>query len=100
MSPSASRPSGAATPATRAPIHRRQRRTRLDSCRFSQRANNAACTSTHSKRGVDRIQQSRLAEWLQQALHRAIFQDAGTEGLISVGGDKDDRNLVSASREL
>jgi hypothetical protein len=52
------------------------------------------------QRGIDRVQESCLAEWLQQAFHPAIGKHAGAEVVISVGGYEDDRNLLSATREF
>jgi hypothetical protein len=43
---------------------------------------------------------SRLAEWLEQALHGTPFEQAWTDGLISVSGDEDDWNLLPAKRQF
>src|SRR5258707_13297529 len=53
-------------------------------------------TSSHSKRGIERVKQSRVAEWFEQALHGTLFEHSRADGLISVSGDEDDRNLLPA----
>jgi hypothetical protein len=56
--------------------------------------------SARSKCGIERLTQSRIAEWLEQALHGALFEQAGTDSLISVSGDVDDRNLLLAKGQF
>ena len=56
--------------------------------------------SGHSKSGIERLAQSRVAEWLEQALHGTLFEQAWTNALILVSGDEDDRNLFPAKRQL
>src|SRR5712664_4906497 len=56
--------------------------------------------SAHSKCGIERLKQSRVAERLEQALHGTLFERAWTDGLICLSGDEDDRNLLPASRQL
>src|ERR1700719_3545409 len=48
--------------------------------------------SGHSKSGIERLAQSRGAEWLEQALHGTLSEQAWTNALILVSGDEDDRN--------
>jgi hypothetical protein len=49
---------------------------------------------------MERIKQSRVAEWLEQALHRTLFEHSRTNSLVSAGGDKDDRNLLTATLQF
>src|SRR6266446_4830560 len=56
--------------------------------------------SAQSKCGIERLKQSRLAEWLEQAFHGTLCEHAWTDGLISVSGDEDDRNLLLAMRQF
>src|SRR5260370_21771336 len=57
---------------------------------------NVATRSAHAKSGIERLTQSRIAERLEKALHGTLFEHAWTDGLISVSGDEDDRNLFPA----
>src|ERR1700686_2889363 len=56
--------------------------------------------SGHSKSGIERLAQSRGAEWLEQALHGTPSEQAWTNALVLVSGDEDDRNLFPAKRQL
>src|SRR5262249_46922479 len=56
--------------------------------------------SLPSERGIDGVQQSRLAERLRETLDRPRLERAGTDGFVSESGDEDDRNLLPAPREL
>lgn len=56
--------------------------------------------SAHAQRGIERPQQLRVAEWLEQALQRALFEQAWADGLICVSRDEDDRNLLPVTRQL
>src|SRR6202795_96786 len=49
---------------------------------------------THSKCDIERLKQSRVAEWLEQALHRTLFEHSRAHSLISLSGDEDDWNLL------
>jgi hypothetical protein len=49
---------------------------------------------THSNCGIERLKQGRIAEWLEQALHRALFEHSRAHSLISLSGDEDDWNLL------
>src|SRR6266852_4400666 len=49
---------------------------------------------THSKCDIERLKQSRVAEWLEQALHRTLFEHSRAHTLIFLSGDEDDWNLV------
>src|SRR5271163_2856358 len=62
--------------------------------------NNASHRSVHRKSGIERLPQSRIAEWLEQALHGTLFKQVWTEGLISVSCDEDDRNIQPAERQF
>src|SRR3984893_16305514 len=50
--------------------------------------------SVHLKRGIERLEQSRLAERLEQTLHGTPFEQAWTDRLIAVSGDENDRNRL------
>src|SRR4029077_17936838 len=52
-----------------------------------------------SQCGREGPQQIRLAEWLEETRYGALFEQAGTDGLIWVRGDEDDRNLLAAQRQ-
>jgi hypothetical protein len=39
------------------------------------------------------LKQSRVAEWLEQALHGTLFEHSRAHSLISLSGDEDDWNL-------
>src|SRR5712691_7842628 len=76
---------------------------RTDTSSSTMKTMGVACDmagSAPSKRGIDRFQQGRLAEWLEQALDGTRFEHAGTDGLVSVSGNEDNRNLLPAKREL
>src|SRR5712671_4401116 len=49
---------------------------------------------THSKCDIERLKQSRVAEWLEQALHRTLFEHSRAHSLVSLSGDEDDWNLL------
>jgi hypothetical protein len=49
---------------------------------------------THSKCDIERLEQSRVAEWLEQALDRTLFEHSRAHCLISLSGDKDNWNLL------
>ena len=96
---------GSAIPAIRAPRRRRRRRTRLgrrEPCETTSRQDpsrrpphfiSLPCISQVQKGGsiaqftrkaaLERAEQSRVAEWLEQALHCALFEHAQANGLIS-----------------
>src|SRR5262249_34722020 len=56
--------------------------------------------SAPAQGGLERLQQRRLAERLEQARHGPLGEQAGPVGLIAVRGDEDDRNRVSAPRQF
>src|SRR5215213_2224207 len=60
----------------------------------------AAHLSSFVKSCVERLKQSRLAEWLEKTLHGAAFEQARTHRLIRVSGDEDYRNLLLATRQF
>src|SRR6267378_7999359 len=72
----------------------------MRSCLSHNNARNFSDCSTHAKRCIDCVKQSLLAEWLEQAFHGAIFEHARTNGLVSVGSDEDDWDLLPAERQL
>jgi len=49
---------------------------------------------------MERIKQSRVAEWLEQALHRTLFEQLLANRFICAGGDEDDRNLLPAKLQF
>src|ERR1700675_160428 len=53
--------------------------------------------SVQSKCGVERLTQSRVAEWLEQAIYSALVQQAGSDSFIRLSGDENDRNLLPAN---
>src|ERR1700730_7309475 len=61
---------------------------------------NVAHRSGHSKSGIEGLTQSRIAEWLEQALHGTLLEQFWTDGLISVSGDENDRNLLPAKLQF
>src|SRR6266404_7630573 len=75
-------------------IHEKMRS--LDSFHISPRLDRSA----HTKCGIERLKQSRVAERLEQALHGTLFERAWTDGLICLSGDEDDRNLLPANPQL
>ena len=44
---------------------------------------------------INRLEQSRVAEWLEQAFHGTLFDQALANDHISVGRNEDDRNRLS-----
>src|SRR6266852_5735753 len=55
---------------------------------------------THSKCDIERLKQSRVAEWLEQALHRTLFEHSRAHSLISLSGDEDDWNLLPTTLQF
>src|SRR5580692_7443782 len=49
--------------------------------------------SVHLKRRVESLQQSSIAEWLEQARHRALCQNSRADSFIPIRSDEDDRNV-------
>ena len=49
---------------------------------------------------MERLEQSRVAEWLEQALHRTLCEQLLANRLICAGGDEDDRNLLPAELQF
>ena len=56
--------------------------------------------SGNSKRRIQCSKQSRVAEWLEQALYRSLCEQAWANRLVLVSGDEDDRNILPAKRKL
>src|SRR3989442_1967834 len=48
------------------------------------------------KCGIDRVTQRRIAERLEQARRRTLSEHSGTNSLVSLSGDEDDRYLLPA----
>src|SRR4051794_38518892 len=67
---------------------------------FPTRCKSVANRSAHSKCGIERLKQRRLAEWLEQALHRALFEQAWPGGLVFVSSDENDRNRLPAKHQF
>ena len=53
--------------------------------------------SVRSKCDIERLKQIRVAERLEQARHGTLFERLQTDGLVSLSGDEEDRNLLPAS---
>jgi hypothetical protein len=62
--------------------------------------NSVAESSAHSKCGIERLKQGRIAEWFEQALNRTLFEQAWTHGLVCMSGDEHDWNLLPATRQF
>src|SRR3954470_23430210 len=56
--------------------------------------------SFHSKRDINGIYQSRLAEWFEQARHGTLVEQARTDCLVFEGCDEHDRNLLPAKDQF
>src|SRR5262245_43135517 len=56
--------------------------------------------SARPQRGIERLTQRRLAEWLEQALDRTLREQVRTDGLVGVSSNIDDRNLLPATRQF
>src|ERR1700676_2720023 len=57
-------------------------------------AHHTADRLTHSKCDIERLKQSCVAEWLEQALHRTLFEQSRAHSVISLSGDEDDWNVL------
>src|SRR5271169_523423 len=60
----------------------------------------ASVHSTCAQRSIDCLQQRRFAEWLEQALYGALFEQTRTNSFISVSGDKDNGNPLTATGQF
>jgi len=49
---------------------------------------------------IDGLKQSRVAEWFEQALHGAMFEEPRANTLIRASGDEDDWNLPPAKLQF
>src|SRR5438128_4805380 len=56
--------------------------------------------SGYSECGFECLQQSRFAEWLEQALHGAPCEHEGADRLIPGRGNEHDRNLLATARQF
>src|SRR5216683_3296772 len=72
----------------------------LDSSNIAPGHKKVANRSAPSKCGIECLKQSSVAEWLEQALHRPLFEHSWTNSLISVGGNEDDRNVLPAKLQF
>src|SRR5688572_7923133 len=54
----------------------------------------------HPKRGIECVEESRLAERLEEALYGSICKDTGPDGFVSARGDEDDRDVSPATCQL
>src|SRR4029453_10498106 len=54
----------------------------------------------HPKRSIECVEESRIAERLEQALYGSICKYAGSQCFVSAGGYKDDRYFLSTSCQL
>ena len=56
--------------------------------------------SLRVKCGIHRLEQSRVAEWLEQAFHRTLFDQPLSNDHISISRNEDDRDRLSPSYQL
>src|SRR5258708_12686003 len=63
-------------------------------------AQHAADRLTHSKCDIERLKQSRVTEWLEQALHRTLFEQSRARSLIFLSGYEDDWNLLPTTLQV
>jgi hypothetical protein len=56
--------------------------------------------SARADRRRNRIDQFRVAEWLEQALHRTVVEKAWADSLLRVRGNENDRDFLAPTREL
>src|ERR1035438_10617660 len=55
--------------------------------------------SVHPKGGIERLEESCIAERLEQAVHSPLIEQSWTDDLISLSCNKYDRNLFPRSEE-
>src|SRR5690348_1874083 len=53
-----------------------------------------------SQCGREGPEQIRLTEWLEQTRYGALFEQAGTDSLVCVRSDEDDRNFLAPQRQF
>src|SRR5580700_5250894 len=53
-----------------------------------------------SKSGIQGVEQSRVTEWLEQTVHRTIFDHSRANVFVFLSGDEYDRNLVPAESQF
>jgi hypothetical protein len=56
--------------------------------------------SVNSECDMECLKQSLIAEWLEQALDRTLFEQTRANSLTPVSGDEDDRNLAPAKLQF
>ena len=56
--------------------------------------------SPRSKRGVQRLKQGRVAEWLEQEFNGSLPERPPADNLVLVSTDKNNRNAVSAKLQF
>src|SRR6266850_211368 len=57
-------------------------------------------SSARADRSRNRIDQFRVAEWLEEALHRTVVEKAWADSLLRVRGNKNGRDFLAPTREL
>src|SRR5512133_2671182 len=53
-----------------------------------------------SQRGLERMQQCRVTKWLEQTLRCPLFEEPRAYAFVSLGGNEDGRNILSAEPEF
>src|SRR5262245_1216555 len=56
--------------------------------------------SCRPERGVERVEQRRIAEWLEQARHRPTLDQQWPKRLVALRSNKDDRDVSSQALEF
>ena len=56
--------------------------------------------SPHSKCSIQRLKQSRVAEWLEQEFNGSLLERSPADNLVLVSSDEDDWNAVSAKLQF
>src|SRR5512145_2443845 len=56
--------------------------------------------SARSKCRINRLEQGRVAKWLEQAVHGTLLEHPWTHALVSLRGDEDDGNVLPAQRQF
>jgi hypothetical protein len=49
---------------------------------------------------IERCEKSRIAEWLEEALHRTLFEYLRTETRVAMSSNEDDGNLLPAPSQF
>jgi len=56
--------------------------------------------SPHSERGIERLKQGRIAEWLEQEFDGSLLERSLVYNFVFVSTDEDDRNALSAKLQV